>query len=546
VEGADVPIIPTSADIKRRIPTGQAPVAVVSNPGAIGQALAQVGQGISAAGQTIEKTFEKRDNFAAARAEADYVSALDKLDKEAELDNDHETLSERYTKRAEELRNEFGAKLKSPFARQKFNNDTQTLRDRASTRFGFVAEKKWRQSEIDTLKLKSEELGDVAANGDIESAAGAYNKMVDALYETGAIDNEAQVEMLKDQFADDAITRRASTLKGSQLMEFLDSPLAQRLPADKREQLREAGRTKYTQEESLRIIDEFEMRRVPMAERTMRINEIAKKDPVLAEQIRTDTAQRAARIEAARNRASAQMYDSLVPAFMDPDPNKRMTLRDLTPDQRRTLGSAMTSLQSVEKSWLENNTPFGKYTDPALTTRLLEMNRKRDWVGIRTTLGATPSTKITETDFEKWMKVGIDGGGAGAVKPYFDAQEIFKRQMKSAKIKEGDPRYTLYESRFAEWYDRQVALGGKVDDKAALVEINRLMVERDITPGSSWNPKNWGGNVTQAEIEGGATAWATISKNDPEAASALDRSYPNSSEVDKVRIYRNAMGLDRE
>lgn len=535
-----MPTIPSVANIKRYIPQGQKPVAVEQNVGAVGQAVTGLGQAVMRVGEA----YDARAKFDATNATIEYENELLGLDNEFESrpfdDKDTvDSLAKSYQEKAFALRDKYAEKLGSGTAKEYFGLlSTQRANARVQRARGVAINKQqaWgKQKLINGLESLVQYR---SSDPNPEVVFGMAADLITAASDpaTGFIANDAEAQALESDFKQKFIEQRVTGMSPEQQIEFTKTDLFRQLPDAQRATIEKRAIEQGREATSLRTVDDFFRNKTPANQRAAKIDEIAQADPILAERIRVDYAQRVQRAEAEQTRAADNLYEQLVPRFLDPDPTKRLSMRDLSPAQRQQLGKSLISLGSIEKGMAETNTAFGKHTDPGVTETALTLVKKRDWIGLRAFMHDTPTEKFSETDFEKYMKIGIDGGAAGDVKPWADAKDVFTQTMKQANIKPTDKRYAVLDSAFGQWFDNQTQLTGKPpSDADARKELSRLQTERVVEERPLWFDKT----ATQADVEYGETGWNTVKSTSPAAAAAIEKKYPNMSAADKMRIFRN-------
>jgi len=137
------------------------------------------------------------------------------------------------------------------------------------------------------------------------------------------------------------------------------------------------------------------------------------------------------------------------------------------------------------------------------------------------------SDKLNDTAFNTWSKVTQDGAMPIEVKSLLTTQQLMTAKLDGAKITDQGAKSRLADS-LDEWYMDYQQLNNKLPtDEEVDKQMDRLILKFDASPGTAWNPFNWGGEkpIFEMNSDEKEAVLKGIQESDPEIFNALQKLY---------------------
>lgn len=192
--------IPDLDDLGARpVPRSQRSIATVRNAGAVGGAVAGLGDTVGDIGQQM---LEREDKLSYAAAKTALLKADAITRQELEDDPDYATFETRYQEKMGKARQQASGLIRSKFDRRLFDVDTQMDMERGSLEVRKLATNKRKASDLATGVSGLEDLQatarSAADDGTRQSSIQTAHDIVDGLVASGTIDPVKAVEIRRD------------------------------------------------------------------------------------------------------------------------------------------------------------------------------------------------------------------------------------------------------------------------------------------------------------------------------------------------------------
>ncbi len=531
-----MPTIPTVTSIKRVIPTGQRPVAVVRNAGAIGEAMADVGDAAVDLGESINR----RARYDAAMAEEEFLSRKYELDNEIENDPDYATLPQRYDERLSKVREEISGKLKTPGASNMFTSRAKMHADRGVSRAKGVSFNKERETETQRIDLGLNRLADsTAPDEDPMVGADLAEAMIRGGVERGYFTEPKGQELLKG-WKDGKVKRKLEMMSPEQRIEAAKQDwFKNNIPVDMQADILVRAREQNRQSTAMVAIEGLRSKGLTGGALEAAINK--ETDPKMRDAMRTEADQADARARRDRVQGQSDLVDRYYPDIL----SGRMRVSDIPAADQRALGSNLGTLAAAESNaanGIGRGSPYPKYSDPVAIDEFNAKIAVGDYVGARESFNRNRA-KFAETDFQTFSKVSLDGSVPQDIKPMMNIQQTVANRTKDKN------RRVTVTAKMNQWYqDFQVNNPGKVPDAVAIDKaLDAAFLDRtEVDGGMLWFDKTApAADFDDFEIPVPNRRWQQLEMADPEIAAAFRAKYPTYSESELMAEYQRRTGAAR-
>lgn len=521
--------IPSVTSIQRVMPTGNRPIAVVRNAGAVGEGLQQVAGAIG----NVAENIDKRAKYDASMAEEEFLSRKYELDTEIENDNDYATLPQRYSEKLGKMRDEIGGKLSTPGAANIFGGRAEIHSDRGLTRAKGVAFAK--ENTTETLRMENALERLIETSG--TDADPLMGRDVAAGILEGALENgyiiKPQYDAALKKWTDGKVMRTLKLMTPEQRIEASKQQwFKNNVPADEQASILQDARDQSRVATAIDKVDQWRSKGLSLSAMYQQIDKVG--DPKLRDSMRTEAAQSEARSRSMRNATQGDLVDKY---YNDVSMGKR-TVLSIPESDRRAMGNSLASLLAAENgaaSAIGRDSPYPKYSDPVAIDTILGL-LDSDPQGAREYFNANRD-KFKEADYEAYSKA-TQGDSTTEVKSFLSIQQRIANKVGTGKslTKRRDHVEVMVDQWYQTW---QVNHPGKVPDTLEIDKtIDAALMDRPIEREILWDTTEM-----VANIEGADLGYQRLLTEDKEFAKRLRETYPDYTETQLFSEYNRLMRI---
>lgn len=460
--------IPDVAKLQRASPSGQARVATIDTRGA--------GAGLATVGRAFGDYAERRTKVDIAEARADFLTKKAELDGSMDEDTDYSTLTNRYTTALEQTANDAAARISDPAAREMFIQNIRPTLEQSHQQVKNVAWNKEKAAKLDEFTRRSQQLREAGLKGDLVSATGAQEELINSYVDAGYIPVEKRSQLLQAARVDMA-TGKLRMMDPRDRMEALKQPWAQNLPSDTRAQLMRESEAAARIEKAQTAVDGYFARHLSPAEARAQIAKDFKNDP----EGRAAAESRFDYMNAAYQRDEVQVRSDLKDKWFDDVASGQTTWQAIMkdhPDEWDAMGADVQStlMSAQRQSVSSTKVPFNLAVHDHLTQLKASLDRGVPGaaLAIRKYFIAHAAEMSTEQQ-KTWSDISIDGVmGPRATTGLSDVQAIAARLPETA---DANKRRQLL-GYMGEWRSRFIEQNGRnPTDEDRKKAIDRALIE---------------------------------------------------------------------
>lgn len=502
--------IPDSTSIERIIPSGEVPIARVSaRPSGvedIGKALTQIGSQLQ----------QKKERFQQSKAETDFLTLKAQQDNAYHQDSEYGTFESRYSGEMEKGLGEIALSIDSSALRNEFvqRNKLRIAQGREKIKgLAFGKERDFERGEVET---RLSQLRENALVGDVSENRQAVSDMLNDAVELGYFKAEEKGEVIR-QWQESAALGRLKMMEPEDQIEALKQDWAKNLPSDTRAVILRKAKEATVAQKAIVNVDKYMTKDL---DRFQAMDEAGKiKDP-------KERAETERRFDYAFGKQNLAMTEKRSEVFGSHYLDVRSGIKrvDDIPEDELALMSPQqqNSLFNAEANSVKTVT----YSDRGVVDALHMYYQNKDYRNGREYFMAN-ADKLNQADFNKWSQLTHKGEAPIEIKSLITTQQGVMAKLTDAEITDETAKNKILDD-VDRWYiDYQERYNKAPDDKLVSEQVDRLLLEFDVDPGTAWNPLNWGGTkpifeMTEEEKE---DVIENIRRTDPDVFKELTDIY---------------------
>ena len=526
-------VIPNVAELPRRIPTGDQPVATVRNAGAIGDAVADLGLSSALAAQDYQDRRTARETSSATTG-----FALDLFEHGNSYDQseDWSGMVEDFDGKSANLLSKHADAIGDSRARARFlelgnlriAEKREEIKDKA-----FLVEKDFKRAETQGYLDRLREMV-ILGRGEEAIALAETQLVSDA--QMNYITEQERVTFL-ETFKQDSVKAWIQTQPPKKRVDLLNSSIAtNNLPSDYRAiELREAEQAALATKAD-DIVQQY------MDDGISRAEMIDKSDAIEDVELQDEVKRRYNNSLSDLGAAEVERQSELFSEYYFPVLNGEMSVDEISREDIDAMSPAQQNSLVVAEGQTHGRTP--KVSDWSVIDQLHWLNETQQWTELRKFYIANVNS-LNASDRNTWSQRSVDGVVPDEYESLLTTQQMARVKIQSAGIqgKQAEEAESRVTSKLADWNRRIYSQTGKVPSDQMIEEkIDNLLLEV-VTDYRWWNIIDNKDRVYEMSASGVRDAVLKARDKDPARYDRLRKQFPDidpdTKPVDFLRAFQD-------
>jgi len=512
-----MPRLPTSDAMTRVISQGATSVITDKGAGTGNAGIKMIGQSLTTLGDSIADSQNRYDSI---KAEASLKTLIAESDQEANHDNDHTTLADRYEENFTKGVGEIAAGIRSPRARSEFEAHHQGTIAQKRAGVEKLAHAKYKDSEradiTDTVKVLRDQ---AVATGDDENI-----ELIEGLGWTAQGEEILNAQERQAMIADAklSITRgRLETLEPTERLAAIKAGKAKGLAPETVVKLERAARAEIVAQGAQNTVDGLMDQGLSSTEAQVQIDKISdvkKRDEVNRRYQYDNSKRERAKVERQSDLFEANYYDVR---------SGKLSVNDIDDATVDEMGvNAYKQLIAAEAQF---SVPR-QYSDPDVQDMLFQLAGRGDRVKLRKAFMANAGS-LNASDLKRWSEETAKA--EGTINPLFTTQQSMSAKIGKLDLGKADTvkAKQVLTDKMSNWYEREQAVNGREPTEAETQKFMDSALMEYSVPDAGW----FGFDADKRAIEMTDDDWINLKR---------DRAANNPEEFEAVVNMFKSKGID--
>ena len=463
-------VIPNVAELPRRIPTGDQPVATVRNAGAIGDAVADLGSSGVRAAQDIKDYQDRRTARETSSATTGLALDVFELGNSYDQSEDYLGMVGDYDEKAANVLSKYADGIGDPRAKARFlelgnlriAEKREEIKDKA-----FLVEKDFMRAETQEHLNR---LREMVILGEGEEAIDLAEAQLASDAQMNYITEQERVTFL-ETFKQDSAKAWIETQPPEKRVDLLNSSMADHLPSDYRAiALREAEQAALATKAD-DIVQQY------MDDGISRADMIAKSDAIKDVKLQDEVKRRYNNSLSDLGAAEVERQSELFSEYYFPVLNGEMAVDEISREDIDAMSPAQQNSLIVAEGQTHGRTP--KVSDWRVIDQLHVLNETQQWTELRKFYIANVNS-LNASDRNTWSQRSVDGVAPEEFESLLTTQQTARVKIQSAGIqgKQAEEAESRVTSKLADWNRRIYSQTGKTPTDQMIEEkIDNLLLE---------------------------------------------------------------------